>query len=174
MNLGITQLQWLVITARLKRRLKRVIDANGDIDVYNAVRYAGYVFYQLGKFSEPPIFKRFCFAQRGSFNALSTLIQEIGGVDMAKVKLGITIGEITGMLPDAMQAAWGFWSDDKQITADEGALFVGFIMNQMSEAADHPKVKEFFLQQAEAINALAPILAEVVDAGSEADAPDEG
>lgn len=79
---------------------------------------------------------------------------------MAKIELGITVGEIMGMLPEVLSEAWEAYSDDKKITIDEALLLVGVILREMAEAADDPKVSDFFVAQAEAMEALAPFFVE--------------
>jgi len=79
---------------------------------------------------------------------------------MAKIKLGITPGELMGMLPGLMKEAWASYADDKQVTADEGVMLAAAILRKMGEASDPPQVKSFFLSQADAFVELAPLLEE--------------
>lgn len=79
---------------------------------------------------------------------------------MAKFELGITVGEITGMLPEILKEAWEAYSDDKRISVDEGLDIVGVLLVEMGEAADDEAVKELFLALADAISAVKPFTQE--------------
>lgn len=82
---------------------------------------------------------------------------------MAKIELGITVGEIMGMLPEVLSEAWEAYSDDKKITVDEGLILVGVILREMAEAADAEDVAAFFVAQAEAMEALSVFFVEPVE-----------
>ena len=79
---------------------------------------------------------------------------------MAKFELGISMGEITGMLPELLAEAWASYNDDKKISVDEGILFVSVVLDQMAKAADDSAVKDFFVAQSAALAALAPFFVE--------------
>jgi len=79
---------------------------------------------------------------------------------MAKIELGISVSEIMSMLPEVLSEAWKSYSDDKKISVDEALLLVGVILREMAEAADDPRVSDFFVAQAEALEALVPFFVE--------------
>jgi hypothetical protein len=79
---------------------------------------------------------------------------------MAKFELGITVGEITAMLPNVLSQAWAAYSDDKKISVDEGLDIVVVILSEMAEAADQEEVEVLFLSLADAIAAVKPFTQE--------------
>lgn len=82
--------------------------------------------------------------------------KQLEGHIMANFELGITVGEITAMLPEILSEAWAAYSDDKRISVDEGLDIVAVILAEMAEAADQEEVKELFLALADAIAAVKP------------------
>lgn len=82
---------------------------------------------------------------------------------MAKIELGITVGEIMGMLPGILSNVWESYSDDKKITVDEALELIGVILREMAEAADDDAVADFLVAQAEAFEALSPLLADAAE-----------
>lgn len=79
---------------------------------------------------------------------------------MARIELGITIGEILGMLPEILSEAWASYSDDKKIGVDEALILIGVILREMAEAADTEDVANFLIAQAESFEALSVFFVE--------------
>lgn len=166
-GVGVSKLDVALIILGLRKQIiKRIKD--GAITVGEACEVLSYMFERLGKKSNHQIFRTFCFAQSKSFLDIVPIMNNWlrnteGGIDMAKIQLGITLGEIMGMIPDLISEAWGAYNDDKKITADEGVVLAAVIMEQMGAAADHPEVKAFFDSQGAALRDLAPLLEGVED-----------
>ena len=154
-GLGITKLEILLMLPGLRQQLKRAIDKEGTLDVQRAMEAIAWFNRKLSRAAKKQYRQSFDALSR-SFLATGYLIEQQGGKDMAKFELGITVGEITAMLPGILSKAWEFYSDDKKISTDEGVLLVAAIMKEMAKAADDAAVTEFFNAQAGALEALAP------------------
>lgn len=154
---GISKLELLTILPGFRKRLKKALK-DGELDISEGIRTMGYVSHRLGRAAKKP-YSTYLEKQAISFDSLVTLI-DIGGQDMAKFELGITVGEITAMLPGLLSEAWAHYSDDKKISVDEGVLMVSSIMSEMAKAADDPQVAEFFSAQSAALVALSPFFEE--------------
>lgn len=156
-GIGISKFEVLLMLPGVRKQLKKSVDKSGTLDVGDGMRTIGYVSRRLGKAARKP-YKDLLESQAKAFDALGNVI-DIGGQDM-KFELGITVGEITAMLPELLAAAWMHYSDDKKLTLDEGIDLVGTIMDSMAEAADEENVADFFFAQAAALRALAPFFEE--------------
>jgi hypothetical protein len=154
---GISKFNLLMIIPGLRKQLKRSLK-DGELDASEGVRTIGYVSRRLGRAAKKP-YSTYLEKQALSLESLGNLF-DIGGQDMAKFELGITVGEITAMLPGLLSEAWAHYSDDKKISVDEGVLMVSSIMAEMANAADDPQVAEFFNAQSAALVALSPFFEE--------------
>lgn len=163
---GISKLDIAVIFIGLRKQImKRMKGDDDSITLQEALELCSYLFMRLSKKASHKVFKSFCFAQSKSFDNLTPIIvqwlaanNQQGGNEMAKIKLGITLPEIMGMVPELMMEAWGAYSDDKQLSADEGVVLCAVLMEQLGDAADHDAVAAFFTSQGLALRDLAPLL----------------
>jgi hypothetical protein len=163
---GISKLDIAIIFIGLRKQImKRMKGDDASITLQEALELCSYLFLRLSKKASHKVFKSFCFAQSKSFDNLTPIIvqwlgvnNQQGGSDMAKIKLGITLPEIMGMVPELMMEAWGAYSDDKQLSADEGVVLCAVLMEQLGGAADHEAVAAFFTSQGLALRDLAPLL----------------
>jgi hypothetical protein len=158
-GLGISKLEIALMLPGIRKRLKKTIDKSGAVDLGSGMRTVGYVFHKLKRAARKP-YKNLLEKQAIAFDSLANLI-DIGGQKMAKkFELGITMGEITAMLPGILSEAWGHYSDDKKISVDEGIALVAFILNNMASAADDEDVADFFSAEAAALTSLTPFFEE--------------
>lgn len=140
----------------MRSHLRKSID-NGILDVEKALFGVAWLTQRMKKAAHKeykPIF--------GSLTRTleSTAILIHKEEEMAKFELGITVGEITAMLPDVMAEAWAAYSDDKKISVDEGLGLVAVILGKMSEAADEDEVKALFSSIQETVLAVVPFVEE--------------
>ena len=157
MKFGVNKLEIAGLLLGVRKRVKKATK-DGELEVAEGIRIMEYVSRKLGRAAKKP-YRYYLEDQAKAFETLATLI-DIGGQDMAKFELGITVGEITAMLPGLLSEAWAHYSDDKKISVDEGVLMVSSIMSEMAKAADDPQVSEFFNAQSAALVALSPFFEE--------------
>jgi hypothetical protein len=156
-GLGISKFEILLMLPGLRKQLKRAIDKKGTVDMEEAMTSMAWFVNKLSRAARKQYRKRF-EAMARSFTATGSLIKQRG--EGMKFELGITVGEITAMLPELLAAAWAHYSDDKKISLDEGVDLVATVMDSMADAADDENVSEFFFAQASALRALAPFFEE--------------
>jgi len=156
-NLGVTKIEMFLIGIAARKHLKKALKG-GTLDVAKGIRVGSWLAKRLSRASRAEY--KDVFTKHS--NALEAVAQLIDSKEekMAKFELGITVGEITGMLPTILSEAWAAYNDDKKISVDEGVDLVATILNQMGEAADDADVAEFFFAQAAALSALSPLLEE--------------
>lgn len=155
-ELGISKLELAIILPGLRKRLKRSLPY-GTLNPVEGLKTIGWLFKKLGKASKKqyePFFRK----QSDVFYCTADLL--IKEDIMAKFELGISVGEITSMLPGILSEAWTHYNDDKKISVDEGVLLAATILGEMAKAADDDAVKNFFEAQAAALAALAPFFEE--------------
>lgn len=162
-GLGISKIEILLMLPGLRKQLKRAIDKDGTLDVRDAMTSIAWFTKKLSRAARKQYREQFEAISRG-FIATGCLIEK--GENVMKFELGITVGEITAMLPKILSEAWEHYSDDKKISVDEAIFLVASVMEEMADAADDPDVSEFFNAQAAALRALAPFFEE-----EEADEP---
>lgn len=165
-NLGITKIEMFLIGIAARKHLKKALKG-GTLDVAKGIRVGSWLARRLSKASRAEY--KDVFAKNS--NALEAVAKLIDSKEekMAKFELGITVGEITAMLPVVLAEAWDAYSDDKKISVDEAVDLVATILNQMGEAADDADVAEFFFAQAAALSALSPLLEEAPEPAPEED-----
>lgn len=110
-------------------------------------------------------YQRYLAIQAELCNILSEMpqisgVKKNGGIAMGKLDLGITSGELVGMVPGIISEIWGHWSDDKSISTDEAMLIVAKLFEKLGEVADPAPVQEFMAGQAQAFAALSEAFAE--------------
>jgi hypothetical protein len=162
-GIGINKVEWLLMLPGMRKHLRRSID-DGILDLEQAVLGAAWLSKKMMRAANKehkPIFG----SLTGALTSTAKLIAK--EENMAKFELGITVGEITAMLPEILSSAWTHYSDDKKITVDEGVDLVAVVLDNMADAADDPDVANFFDAQAVALRALAPFFAEEAPAEPE-------
>jgi len=166
LNTGVSQFEFALMLPGFRRKLKKALK-DGTLDVVLGLDAVSWLTHKFEKASKKE-YKPFFGSLTGAFESTADLIT-FKEEQMAKFELGITIGEITGMLPVVLSEAWEAYSDDKKISVDEGVDLVATILNLMAGAADDEEVKAFFAAQSAALSALVPLLAadEVVDPPTE-------
>lgn len=159
--LGISKLELLLMLPVLKLRIKKAFP-NDTIYLTEALETIAWLFKRFSRAADKEYEQLFSSWERTFYSMANLLAKE---EKMAKFELGITVGEIVGMLPKLAAEAWGHYSDDKKITTDEGLDFVGEVLRSMADAADEDAVAAFLVAQAEALEALAPLFfeEEVID-----------
>ena len=154
-GIGINKVEWLLMVPGLHKQLRKSID-NGILDVEQALLGVAYFTNRMKRAAHrdyKPIF--------GSLTDTLTSVAVLTKEDeMAKFELGITVGEITAMLPTVLAEAWEHYEDDKKITVDEALLIVGVILNEMSQAADDDDVKNLFASVQATVEAIGPFVVE--------------
>jgi hypothetical protein len=155
-GIGINKVEWLLMLPGMRKHLRRSID-DGILDLEQAVLGAAWLSKKMMRAANKehkPIFG----SLTGALTSTAKLIAK--EEEMAKFELGITVGEITAMLPEVLAAAWASYSDDKKISVDEGIDLVAVVLDNMADAADDIAVSDFFDAQAQALRALAPFFEE--------------
>jgi len=155
-DLGISKIEMAIILPGLRKRLKRSLPY-GNLDPIEGLRTVAWLCKKISKASNKEYQPLFMAWEHAMNKTADLLVKED---IMAKFELGITMGEITGMLPELLAEAWASYNDDKKISVDEGILFVSVVLDQMAKAADDTAVKDFFVAQSAALAALAPFFVE--------------
>ncbi len=155
-TIGITRFEFLKMLPGLRKRLKRSLSC-GNLDVVEGLITVGWLCGNFSRAADDQYEIMFRTIEQSFYKTAEILAKE---EKMAKIELGITVGEIMSMLPEVIAEGWKSYSDDKKITVDEALLLVATILREMAEAADDPKVGDFFVAQAEAMEALAPFFVE--------------
>ena len=155
-DLGISKIELALILPGLRKRLKRSLPC-GTLNPIEGLNTAAWLCGKLAKASKKEYKPLFFGWEEALYSTADLLIKED---IMAKFELGITVGEITAMLPELLSEAWTAYNDDKKISVDEGIFLVATILRKMSDAADDPAVANFFDAQGNALAALAPFFEE--------------
>jgi hypothetical protein len=167
-NTGVSKFELALMIPGLRKRLKIALK-DGTLDVARGLDVATWLLWKFHKASNKQ-YEELFLTLSCAFNSTANLIDH--KEEKMKFELGITVGEITAMLPAILSEAWMHYSDDKRISVDEGILLVATILEQMADAADDDMVVDFFEAQAAALAALAPFFVE--EAGEEDENDDDG
>ena len=138
----------------LRKKLREQDEVTFD-SALDLVAYTLGFFYAVEKNA---YFKALYKQQRASILAFRALLSSQEDKEDIMADLGITPGEIMSALPTLLSEAWGYFSDDKKITGDEGVLLVATTMELMAERTDSPEYAEFFGAQAAAFRIFATLI----------------
>lgn len=144
----------------IRKRLGGTINKEGTLDVGQGLDGVAWLTNKMARASGPeykPLFK----ALTRVMNTTANLVHKEDDMSV-KFELGITVGEITAMLPAILSEAWEHYSDDKRISVEEGLQIVGVILGEMADAADAEEVSNLFLSIQDTLESIAPFVAEDV------------
>lgn len=158
-ELGISNFELMKLLPGLRKRLKKALPY-GNLDVVEGLSTVAWLCNKFSRAADSQYEEMFR-TLGGTFQSMTAVLAK--EEKMAKIELGITVGEIMGMLPGILSNVWESYSDDKKITVDEALELIGVILREMAEAADDDAVADFLVAQAEAFEALSPLLADAAE-----------
>jgi hypothetical protein len=162
-SVGLSKIDLLLLLWSLRQKLNKAGVKNQDKVALDKLFKAFSEFInKVGRKANEP-WQEFFSAQALAMMSLSTVMTHHGGVEMAKIDLGITTKELLALIPGLIGDVWPLYNDDQKISADEGIMIAAVLFRALAEPTDDQYAKAFFLAQAEAFESLAPLFASTVE-----------
>lgn len=154
-GIGINKVEWLLMVPGMRKHLKKALKG-GMLDTDEALRAVAWFTNRLERAAD----KNY----KPIFGSLTDTLESIAALtkeeEMVKFELGITVGEITAMLPAILAKVWENYSDDKNISVAEGLEIIEVILSEMEQAADGNEVKALLASIASVVVAVVPFVEE--------------